>query len=89
MKPTRFVPRLPRTVKRPTTLHDGAGPRTTKTTRPGALSVNVMRAARLRCPRVRFTRTGLARMPVTRAARLLEEGRRGLSELVGEYVPEE
>jgi hypothetical protein len=89
VKPTRFLPRFPRTLKRPATPHEGAGPRTTKTTRPGALSVNVMRAARLRCPRVRFTRPGLARMPVTRAALLLAAGRRGRSELVGEYVPEE
>jgi hypothetical protein len=43
--------------------------------------VNVMLAARRRCPRARLTRPGRARMPVTRAARLLTAGRRGFSEL--------
>ena len=68
---TRFTPRLPRTRKRAATPQAGAGPRTTKTTRPGALSVNVIRAARFCLP----CRTGRARIPVTRARRVALAGR--------------
>jgi hypothetical protein len=88
VKRTRFRPRFPRTLNRPTTPHDGAGPRTTNTTRPGALSVNVIRAALRRFPCVRVTRPGRARIPVTLALRLVEEGRRGRSRPVEKYVGE-
>jgi hypothetical protein len=77
VKWTWFTPRRPRTLNRPAKSHDGAGPRTKKTTRVGAFSVKVIRTARLRTPRF-AARAGRARMPVTRARR--EEapaGRRG------------
>lgn len=46
LKRTLLVPRWPRTLKRPTISQDGAGPRTTKTTRAGALSLKVIRVPR-------------------------------------------
>ncbi|HEV3478812.1 MAG TPA: hypothetical protein VG144_05135, partial [Gaiellaceae bacterium] len=67
-------------LKRPTIAQDGAGPRTTKTTRAGALSRNVIRVPRLRGPAL--TRRGDARSPLTRP-RLLDvkpTGSRGRAE---------
>jgi hypothetical protein len=71
VKRTWFAPRSPRTVNRPATWQDGAGPRTTKTTRPGRLRVKVILAARFRP----VTLTLRARMPVTRGRRERAAGR--------------
>ena len=77
---TWFTPARPRTLNRPTTAHDGAGPRTTNTTRVGTLSRNVIRVPRVRAPVL--TRRGEARSPLTRAClRELEPaGWRGFTE---------
>jgi len=77
VKGTRFVPRCARTVKRPTTSHDGAGPRTRKTTRVGAFTRRMIWTA-CRLP-TRLTRRGEAFSRVTRACSELDspEGRLG------------
>jgi hypothetical protein len=80
------VPARPRTAKRATTSHEGAGPRTTKTTRAGAVSVKAILAARRRLPSPR-TRVDVARSRVTRARRFVpDDGGPARSEAPGEGV---
>jgi hypothetical protein len=57
-------------VKRPTIAHEGAGPRTTKTTRAGALSRNVIRVPRRFVPGPKRRAEACSRLTPTRLAEL-------------------